>query len=352
MKKEPGEISLQVNLAILAGTRTNPKKTMMKRFTYILCAVCALLSAASCLERSGLDVTPIPGVEVQFGAAISSGVETKTLYGADPGDAGEDGAYNAIKVKWVNGDKIKIFGTTCSNECNTAEYSVAVAGENLPNQDFPNDDDYSCSISKTGDVGLRWGTEKFSDFIGIYPSKDATFSTAGNAVTATASIAATQNYVFNDAPTTVDGISVWQGTHYGSDINSPSMENAIMYARTNDVAAGSDVSLNFKPANTALRFRFMGFDESVPGTANVKELIIQSVTITAPTDCHIAGDFKINVPKTGNISAESMLNSTNKNSITIVTRKKNGSYLKLTNRQAAEFSVFMVPLSGLSMSGA
>ena len=323
----------------------------MKKHTYIFCAACALLSAVSCL-RGDLDVTPTPGEEVQFGVTMSNGSQTKTLYGADN--------ENAIKIKWVNGDRIMIFGTTCSDECNTAEYSVAVAGTNLPNQDDATKQ--TGTISKVEKVGLRWGSAATSDFIGIYPSKGATFSQAGETVTATASISSTQNYVFNDAPTqrtikvkdddgveTTQTIDVWEGTHYGSDIDRPSMENAIMYARTNNAASGSNVSLNFEPANTALRFRFMGFDRSITGT-NADEIIIQSVTITAPAGCHIAGDFRINVPKTGNISAESMRNSTNKNSVTIVTRKKNGSYLKLTNKQAAEFSVFMVPLSGLSMS--
>ena len=323
---------------------------MINKISYLVCAVCALFFVSSCLDNDIINVTPTPGEEVEFGVALPNGVQTKTLYGEDHGyNNGNKESNPAIKVKWVNGDRIMIFGTTCSNECNTAEYSVAVAGENLPNKDFTSGD-YSGVISKVGDVGLRWGSESTSDFIGIYPSKDATFSKAGDVVTATASIAQTQNYVFDDNTTTKDGVEVWQGTHYGSDVNSPSMENAIMYARTNNVSAGSSVGLNFKPANTALRFRFMGFDESI--TSNVKELIIQSVTITAPTGTHIAGDFRIKVPKseTEEITAESMRNSTNTNSITIVTRKKNGSYLKLTNKQAVEFSVFMVPLSGLKMS--
>ena len=314
---------------------------MMKKITYLICAACALFSVLSCIDNDIINVNPTPGEEVQFGVVLSDGVQTKTLYGTDNGSS-------SIKVKWVNGDNIMIFGTTCSDECNTAEYSVAVAGENIPNEDFKSGD-YSSPISKTGDVGLRWGAESTSDFIGIYPSKDATFSKNGDVVTATASISQTQNYVFDDEPTTVDGVAVWQGTHYGSDINSPSMESAVMYARTNGAAAGSSVGLDFKPANTALRFRFMGFDESL---SDVKEIIVQSVTITAPEGDFIAGDFKISIPKEGEITAESMRNSTSKNSITIVTRKKNGAYLKLTNKQAAEFSVFMVPLSGLSMSRA
>ena len=50
------------------------------------------------------------------------------------------------------------------------------------------------------------------------------------------------------------------------------------------------------------------------------------------------------------IEVTSKENTTNTNSITINTIKKNGAYLKLGEEQAVEFNVFTVPLSNLKIS--
>lgn len=317
----------------------------MKKILYVFCAFAASFVIFSCVDEHNLDnLVPTPGQEVVFAGSIGHSADTKTLYGSDNS--------SSIKMKWVNGDKIKIFGTACAGDFNEAEYEVSVEGsENVPNQD--DETKYNGSISKTGDVGLRWSDDpevKASDFVAIYPSRNASFSLYNGTVTATTSISQNQNYVFNDQVTvkSIDGkdVEVWEGTHYGNDINSPSMENAIMFARSSNVPSGQVVSLDFHPATTVLRFRFMGFDESV--VSGTKEIIVQSVTITAPYT--IAGDFDLTIPVDEDKVTAEPTSSNNTNSITIVTRKKSGAYLKLTNKQAAEFNVFTVPKAGYVMS--
>ena len=345
-------VTLMMASVIQAGEQItiNLSKIAMKRnLAYILGV---LFVMTSCVEEKVLDnIVPTPGDEVEFTAGLNTGVQTKTLYGADNGT-------NPIKVKWVNGDKIMVYGTTCTkgSDCQVAEYQVSTSATTTPNAD--DGQNVADGLDKTGDIGVRWGSAATSDFVAVYPSENASFSynETSKVVTATTSIKSTQNYVFNDNPTikSVNGkdISVWEGTHFANDATNPSMQNAIMYARTDDVQAGKPVGLSFKPFSTVLKFRFMGFDSNLfPNT----EIYIQNIKITAP-GYHIAGDFDMIIPRNADLSetnpvkATSKNNSTNTNTVTINTIKAGGSYLKLAANQVVEFNVFTVPLSGLTMT--
>ena len=70
---------------------------MKRNIAYILGV---MLLAASCISEQGLDVNSTRKDEVKFVADMKNAV-TKTLYGADNA--------TTIKVKWVDGDKIKEF---------------------------------------------------------------------------------------------------------------------------------------------------------------------------------------------------------------------------------------------------
>ena len=330
------------------------ERAMKRNLAYILGV---LFVMTSCVEEKVLDnIIPTPGEDVEFTAGLNTGVQTKTLYGADNG-------VNAIKVKWVNGDKVMVYGTTCTegSDCQVAEYQVSTSKTSTPNTD--DGQNVADGLDKTGDIGVRWGSAPTSDFVAVYPSENAsfTYNSTSKVVTATTSIDSTQNYVFNDEPTsktvtnsdgTTSTITVWEGTHFANDATDPSMSNAIMYARTDDVPAGDPVGLSFKPFSTVLKFRFMGFDSNLfPDT----ELYIQNIKITAPKGYHIAGDFDMTIPRNEDVennpvTAKSKNNSTNTNTVTINTIKSGGSYLKLAANQAVEFNVFTVPLSGLTMT--
>lgn len=317
----------------------------MKRFFPYVFGVAMV--AVSCINEQNLDVTPTPGKEVKFAADMNSGAVTKTLYGADTHP-------NPIKVKWVDGDKVKVFGTTCA--VTTADYEVAASGTNTPNSD--DGLNVAETLNRIGEVGVQWGTDPTSDFVAVYPSDNASFDydSESGVVTATTTISSIQNYVFNDEPVvkTIGGkpVSVWEGTHFANDATNPSMQNAIMYAREDGVANGDEVGLTFKPYSTVLKFRFMGFDDLWDDAGDV---YVSSITLTAPSGYNIAGDFELDIPRgvsdSNPVVAYSKEGATNlTNSITINTIKKGGSYLKLTEDQAVEFNVFTVPLSGLTIS--
>ena len=317
---------------------------MKRNIAYILGV---MLLAVSCISEQGLDVNSTRKDEVNFVADMKNAV-TRTLYGADNA--------TTIKVKWVNGDQIKVFGTNCADSRKEGEYQITEAA-NQPNVDGSVEESRADALVRMSEVGVQWGSEKTSDFVAVYPAENASFqynSTSG-VVTATTTISSTQNYVFNDAVVTKkdkngNDIKVWEGTHFANDATNPSMQNAIMYARTDDVSAGSNVSLLFEPYSTVLKFRFEGFESLWSPDA---EAYVQSIVITAPQGDYIAGDFDITIPRNKDVSSTNPVKATSKgtgsNSITINTIKAGGSFLKVKANEAVEFNVFTVPLSGLTM---
>lgn len=317
---------------------------MKRNIAYILGV---MLLAVSCISEQGLDVNSTRKDEVSFVADMKNAV-TRTLYGADNA--------TTIKVKWVNGDQIKVFGTNCADSRKEGEYQITEAA-NQPNVDGSAEESKADALVRMSEVGVQWGSEKTSDFVAVYPAENASFeyNSDTGVVTAATTISSTQNYVFNDAVVTKkdkDGntIKVWEGTHFANDATNPSMQNAIMYARTDEVSAGSNVSLSFEPFSTVLKFRFEGFESLWSPDA---EAYVQSIVITAPQGYNIAGDFDITIPRLKDISADNPVKATSNgagsNSITINTIKVGGSFLKVKANEAVEFNVFTVPLSGLTM---
>lgn len=326
--------------------------------------ICLLFVATSCLDEHRFGVVSSSKDEVKFSAELKRDAQTRTLYG-------EDNQATNIKVKWVDGDKVMVFGTTCvppASENQVGEYTIQISGENTPNNDNSGSKNMSVAdnLVKIEEVGVRWGSAETSDFVAVYPSDNAAFqfNSSTGVVTASTSISATQNYVFSDemvqktatvknanGTTTTTTINVWEGTHFANDATNPSMQNAIMYARTDDVKNGNPVSLSFEPFSTVLKFRFEGFESLWSTDA---EAYIQSITLKAPTGVNIAGDFDISIPR---VEAQSttpvtaVATGNNSNTITINTIKQGGAYLKVAANQAVEFNVFTLPLDGLTITG-
>ena len=319
---------------------------IMKRNIVFLIGVVCLMASCSREEIGGFRPEPTPGEEVRFSASVNENPQTKTLYGADAPDS--------IRVKWVNGDLISVYGNTGGKK--QAEYKV-VATTNPTNN--PNADDgqvYADDLQKTTPSGVQWGDEETANFMAIYPSAGASFP-AENQIKTT--ISATQNYVFSAGYKTgvLDGvdydgnavkIDLWEGTHFGSNATNPSMQNAIMFARTEGVANGSTVDLHFKPFSTVLKFRFMGFNSSLTNPT----IYVQSIKVTAPSGTNISGDFTLTVSGSAkNAIAQAAAAGNNTNSITLNTILPGGGYIPLKAHQAIDFNVFTIPLDDVKMGG-
>lgn len=275
-----------------------------------------LLLVASCAEEMPEKITPTPGEDVSFSANLN-GNQTRTLYGAEEG--------NSVKVNWVDGDLINVYGTTCTQGRQLAEYKVNTAGAK--------DQNYATSLDKTGDAGVQWGEAETSDFYAVYPSTATIAANGDNGVNVSASIRKAQKNIFKFE----DG--TWKGVAYDTDRNNPSMPDAVMYACTSDVKNGATVDLKFRPITTVLKFELKGFAPE-NDLAN-PTLTVQSITLTAPEGVKIAGNFDLNINRDGSIVSTAANNASN--SITIETYQEGGSYMQVQKNQPMEFNVFVIP---------
>ncbi len=284
----------------------------------------ASLMTASCTESQD-KVFSTPGMDVSFSANLD-GNKTRTVYGEEKN--------NGIKVNWVEGDKIKVYGTTCSNGRQLAEYSVNTSGAT--------DQNYATSLDKTGDAGVQWGKEATSDFYAVYPSsnngKDFTIASNNDgSVTISASIRRDQRNIFSLSNNT------WVSSPYGTDENVLSMPDAVMYAVTKDVHSGEKVDLNFQPFSTVLKFKIGGYSTNLTDPT----LHISEVTITAPEGVMISGDFHLTIASDGTKTVSPSSNASNQ--INLYPTQKGGAYAPIKKGQAMEFSVFVIPQEGMSI---
>ena len=202
-----------------------------------------------------------PGDEVVFGAALPG--NTKTVYG--------DETSTGFPIYWVNGDKVRVASPQCLSGRNSAEYKIAVASTTQ---------NFATSMTKTGETGVQWGDAETADFYSIYPSSASTALTVnGNSVTTTLHVDATQFASITD-----------KGTSYYAQ--PAEMGNVVMYAKKAGVTSGSTVELHYTPFSTVLEFEI-----NSPSTytgSQKSDIMIQTLTLTAPTGTTIAGNFSFN----------------------------------------------------------
>lgn len=290
----------------------------------------ALLIVASCAEERQDNIIPTPGKDVSLSANLNAN-QTRTTYG--------DEESGSVKVNWVDGDLIKVYGTTCAQGRQSAEYKVnntvtdaTTGAETKLVQNFANE------LVKTGDAGVQWGDAETSDFYAVYPSTAAITPNGEEGVKVNGTIRKNQKNVFK-----FDNVkNTWVGTPYDTDIHNPSMPDAVMYACTTDVKNGSKVDLRFKPIATVLKFKLLGFDTSESLTSPT--LQVQSITLTAPSNVKIAGGFGLDINRDGTISAQAASDATN--TITIETTQEGGTYVTVEKDMPMEFNIFVIPQTG------
>lgn len=291
----------------------------MKRiYNYILLSVFAF-AAAGCLEddlNHGGELTG-SGDDVQFGLSLND-PDTKTIYGPE-NDFG-------FPVYWSEGDKIQIASPQCVEGRRFAEYLVTPqSGQS-----------YALAMTKTGDYGVQWGNSATADFYSIYPSNGTSWTTleSGNVV-AKLNISSEQsaNIVLNPASETTPG---WY--------QAADMSNVIMYSQAS-ADKGDVVKLNYKPYSTILEFE-LGIEQdrneqnqlTTWGTVKVV-----SMTLTAPTETNIAGDFTLKF----NGSDEPVIAAAGNNSNSIKVVFATQPVLSEEN-QTLKAKLSMIPISGVT----
>lgn len=293
----------------------------MKTIHYYIVSLALAFTVASCSDDMESPNHPAnTGDEVQFGAALS-GVDTRTVYG--------DSTTTGFPIYWVQGDKVKVASPQCGVK--QAEYSVSVASETQ---------NYATSLNKTGAAGIQWGTSKTADFYSIYPSDGAALNIQGNNVTATLRVNATQYAKTTDKTGTDKKTYIYA--------QPAEMGNVVMYAKTANVSKSAEaVNLHYKPFSTVIEFEI-----TAPATNSGNQqsaIIIQALTLTAPTGTTIAGDFTFNFPENDTIAPTIAAASGGSNAITLHFLENNQYNTVLsTTKNMMKAKMCLMPVSGVS----
>lgn len=230
--------------------------TMRNIYNYMLLSVLTL-ATVGCIEDEFNPNEPseAKGSEVKFGLSLED-PDTKTIYGPET-DTG-------FPVYWSEGDKVLVASPQCA--VTSAEYEVTpVSGQN-----------YAEALNKTGAAGVQWGSTD-AYFYSVYPSTNASWTSLSESnVTAKLNIASEQSA----------NIVLDETTYSAAD-----MDNVIMYANTAKITNGDNVDLNYKPYSTILEFEMsIGAYDSNESYGSAKVI---SLTLTAPENTAIAGDFSL-----------------------------------------------------------
>ena len=265
-------------------------------------------AVASCAEDEIIENNNSgkPGDEVQFGLSLQN---SRTIYGPE-------GA-SSFPIYWSQGDKILVASPQCSRK--EAEYGVTpISGQS-----------YAEALTRTGDAGVQWGSTD-ADFYSIYPSRGASWETISvDNVTANLNILSEQSA----------NLVLENGTYRAAD-----MDNVIMYARKAGVENGTTVNLQYTPYSTVLEFQLkitqnMDTQGNLTSWGSVK---VMSMTLTAPENVDIAGDFtlKFNRDNAPVITANG--NNTNSIKMEFATQPM----LDKTN-QILKAKLALIPISGI-----
>ena len=292
----------------------------MKTIHCYIVSLALAFTVASCSDDMETPNHPAnTGDEVRFSAALS-GVDTRTVYGDETG--------TGFPIYWVQDDKVKVASPQCGVK--QAEYNVTVESTTQ---------NYATSLNKTGAAGIQWGTSETADFYSIYPSDGAVLNIQGNNVTATLQVNPTQYATSADKTTGGKTYIYAQPTDMG---------NVVMYAKTADVAKSAEaVVLNYKPFSTVIEFEITAPKHNSAGTQS--EIIVQSLTLTAPTGTTIAGDFTFNFPESDNSTPTIVAATGGSNAITLHFLENNQYTTVLsTEKSMMKAKMCLMPVSGVS----
>ena len=266
-------------------------------------------AVASCAEDEIIENNNSgkPGDEVQFGLSLQN---SRTIYGPE-------GA-SSFPIYWSQGDKILVASPQCSRK--EAEYGVTpVSGQS-----------YAEALTRTGDAGVQWGSTD-ADFYSIYPSTGASWDTISvDNVTAKLNISSMQSA----------NLVLENGTYRAAD-----MKNVIMYAREAGVKNGATANLQYTPYSTVLEFQLtIAANKDTEGniTDEWGSVKVMSMTLTAPVDTAIAGDFTLKF--NGDNAPVITANGNNTNSIKMEFATQ--PMLDKTN-QTLKAKLALIPISGI-----
>ncbi len=286
----------------------------MKTKKYFIVPILALLAAGCQDDMDGEKTAQLAtGEEVKFGATLGESTTTRTIYGD------YDEVNKEYPIYWVDGDTVIVTSPDCADNggVGSATYRVSVAKTQ----------DYADNLTKTGDIGVRWGENSTGTFYSVYPASGAEFAT--NLTTVTLDMPHLQFCDVDD----------------NNNVN-PDMDACFMYAKTENVNAGETVNLKYIPISTAIRFTLRG-----PSTVN-NEVMVQSIYFNAPDNTPISGKFTVNLNnvdldndndgQADQVPTLSGVNGQCYNYVEINAVYESSRYLTLTAEDEVEMNIFFL----------
>lgn len=294
---------------------------MKKIYNYILLTILACV-AVCCSEEELLD-TPTqakPGEEVQFGLSLDNG--SRTIYGPEGNYENNQGTIvHAFPLYWDDDDEVLVASPQCSRK--EAKYKVTPESGQR----------YAKAITRVEDYGVQWGNTATADFYSIYPAKSTSWTSLTESnMTAKLNIASQQyaNIIYDET---------------NKLYTAADMDNVVMYARTADVTNGQTVNLQYNPYSTILEFelRLAQNTDEQGNLSNWGTVKIISMTLTAPTEIAIAGDFSLQF----NGENAPVITATGNNSNVIKLDFNTQQVLSETN-QVMKAKMALIPMSGVT----
>lgn len=281
----------------------------MKTKKYFMISALALL-ACSCQDEERGGAQPTPGQDVQFGATLEQSA-SRTVYG--------DRTDDAFPIYWENGDEVIVSSPECADNggVGNANYKVNVGNNTTQN--------YATSLDKTGDIGVRWGTNQTGNFYSFYPASHAELGRDYKTMTVTMPAQQDNNFVKGDGTQKI--------------MVNPDMNACFMYA-CSTANAGNDVNLRYIPLSTAIRFTLTGPESGSP-------VGISYVRIYAGDEI-IDGSFTLEFSGTGKptLSPQNGRNYVTMNAADSST----GGYLTLGPGESAELCAFLLIPSKMTIT--
>lgn len=289
------------------------------KFTRILTAFTAATLLVGCSDKEDPTnpVNPTPGAEVQFGANLDGESLSRTIYGEE--------SNNQFPILWLNGDEVKVMSPECS--VTQGLYSVNLGTSETGEQ--------GGSLVKQGDAGVQWGNTPTANFFSVYPAEHVTSMTP-------ASRTVKCHFIHNqNDPYTKNGSTLTA---------KADMKAGFLYAATYGAENGKSVNLLYKPLSTALRFTLTG-----PNGQTNDRVNISRITLKAPNDQVIAGDFTLTFPESEGeptiTPAASADGETGHNVINIISRVEGGTgFLTLERGESIELNAFLLLANEVTLS--
>lgn len=334
----------------------------MNKYTKLFALLGTAFLLGSCQEDSLLQSEgPLSGNEIRFGATAhfknGNSSTTRTEYGDIEKDENGNGF---IEVRWSNGDRIDIAcPSTAGTNC--AEYVVS-GFDHGTDEDGNNQDGAQSStattLTKTGDVGLQWGSSEDNyTFYSVYPSlntiksylqgvmSDTELNNLG--VSKEGTLAGYLPQIQDAAPASVDNARDNPTTQKDEKtgkvktgyVIKPNMDFAYMVAKTPNVGYGNDVSLRFESIVTALEFQIFAPDV-VGETAG--DITVTGFALSDPDNGDISGPFSYNY-KTEAYATPDKGAASGHNLVQMNILGAKGAGVTITKDQYVDVTFFLLP---------